>query len=332
MQPLDEQKAILKAAHQEIMEYIAFPIHVVKPDKVKDEYKQLVQALGSIDAWYQFKIKAKAFLKAYEALCPDPEILRYTEDMKWIALFLEYGALSFEKKESFTLKDYSAKIRDMLNAQLDVTGIKTLIRLKHITDPDFFEDFKTTGKDEEEIRDTVLRKVSELKKTITERVADNPQEYETFSERILALIRKFESGLVDAADILKQAEDLAKDVVDEDNAHKKTGLTKNAYGIWKILEAFKPKAARAAGQPSEAAEKDEEFTANGLLRLQKIALDIDGIYLSDQTAPIGWHLKEQLRKELRQMVRHIALEAELDWRQVPVEVEKYAMKHYIKIG
>jgi hypothetical protein len=37
--------------------------------------------------------------------------------------------------------------------------------------------------------------------------------------------------------------------------------------------------------------------------LEQVALQIDGIYGSDATAPAGWHLKEQLRKELRQQVR-----------------------------
>jgi len=328
---LDERKAMLKGAHREVMGYISFPIHVRKAEKVKEEYKELIQVLGTIDVWYQFKIKAKVFLKAYESLCPDPEILIYTEDMKWVALFLEYGALSFEKKEEFSIKNYSAKIREMLNTQLSISGIKTLIQLKHITDPDFFEDFKVEGKEKEEIRDTVLRKVSELKKVITERVSDNPQEYGPFSKRILELIQKLESGLVDATDLLNQAEALAKDVIDEDNAHKKTGLTKNAYGILKILEAFKPKIEREKGQAYEAREPKSDYTENELKRLQKIALEIEDIYVSDDTAPIGWHIKEQLRQDLRMMVRHIAVEAELDWHEIPGEVEKYALKHFIKV-
>lgn len=327
---LDERKTMLKVAHREVMQYIMFPIHVKKADKVGDEFKQLIQALGAIDMWYQFKIKAKAFLKAYEALCPDPEILLYTEDMKWIVLFIEYGALFFEKKESFSIRNYSAKIRELLNTHLSVSGLKTLIQLKHITDPDFFEDFKPEGKDKEEIRDTVLRKVSELKKVIRERVSDNPQEYEPFSKRILALIRKLESGLVDATDLLKEAEKLAKDVIDEDNAHKKTGLTRNGYGIWKILEAFKPTSEKGEGEAIEVKDPKPKYNDIELLRLQKIAIEIENIYVSDETAPVGWHLKEQLRKELRMQVRHIALQAELDWRLVPVEVEKYALKHFIK--
>ncbi|MBV5334427.1 MAG: type I restriction endonuclease subunit R [Sulfuricurvum sp.] len=329
LHPLDELKANLKATHREVMAYIKFPIHY--SNEIKDECKRLIQDLGSIDVWLLFKIKAKAFLKAYESLSPDPEILHYTNDMKWIAMFLEYGALSFEKKESFSLKNYSAKIREILATYLNVSGIKTLIQLKHITDPDYFEDFNPAGLDDGAIRDTVLRKLSGLKKEIRERTSDSPQEYEPFSKRILELIQKFESGLVDASDLLKQAEALAKDVLSEDDAHKKSGLSKNAYGIWKILEAFKPVEEKKKGKATEAKEPNPEYEAE-LKRLQKIALQIEDVYTNDATAPIGWYLKETLRKELRMMVRHIALESGLDWQQVPVEVEKYALKHFIKVS
>ncbi len=326
---LDELKASLKAAHREVMQYIKFPRKGRAEEK--EEYRKLIQALGTIDIWYEFKIKAQVFIKAYEALCPDPDILQYTDDLKWIALFISVATLEFEKKESFSITHYSEKIREMLDKHLNVSGIKTLIQLKHITDPDFFNEFNPEGKSETDIRDTVLRKVSELKKTITERTEDNPQEYESFSKRILELIQRFESGLVDATALLKEAEQLAKDVVEEDNAHNKTGLTKNAYGIWKILEAFKPKKEREQKQPSEVKEKEAGYSEEELKRLQKVALDIENIYASDETAPIGWQYKEQLKKELRSQVKHIAFEAELDWQQVPVEVEKFALKHFVKV-
>ncbi|HNY18138.1 MAG TPA: type I restriction endonuclease subunit R, partial [Treponemataceae bacterium] len=326
---LDELKANLKATHREAMRYVKFPIHY--DNDINEAYWRLIQDLGTVDVWFQFKIKANAFIKAYEALCPDPFILDYTEDVKWVSTFLTKGINKFEHNDAFSPKNYSAKIRDMLDKHLTVSGIKTLIQLKHITDPDFFEDFKAEGKSEPDIRDTVLRKVTELKKTITERTEENPQEYEPFSKRILELIKRLDSGLVDVAELLKDAERLARDLVDEDNAHRKTGLTKNAYGIWKILEAFKPKRERDKKQPTEANEKEATYSEEELKRLQKVAQEIEGIYASDETAPVGWQHKEELKKELRSEVRHIAFEAELDWQRVPTEVEKFALKHFAKV-
>ena len=58
-------------------------------------------------------------------------------------------------------------------------------------------------------------------------------------------------------------------------------------------------------------------------RLLKLSRQIDGLYGSDETAPTGWHLKDQLRKELRQAVRyrsHVAGLEEL--REVAHRVEE----------
>ena len=46
------------------------------------------------------------------------------------------------------------------------------------------------------------------------------------SQRVMELIRRFESGLVDAVQMLKEAEELSKDIIKEDNAYKKSGLNK----------------------------------------------------------------------------------------------------------
>lgn len=66
--------------------------------------------------------------------------------------------------------------------------------------------------------------------------------------------------------------------------------------------------------------------------LARLALDVHAIYASDRTAPAGWHLKEQLRKELRQKVREAVFPYGLEgWkREIPARVEEYALRAYLK--
>ena len=105
-----------------------------KKDELRAEFLGLIQALGTEDMWFTFSRKARAFIKAYEVLSPDPEVLKYSDDMKWVAMFLPYATRHFEQREDVTLKDYSAKIREMLERHLDVTGISTVIKLRTLTD------------------------------------------------------------------------------------------------------------------------------------------------------------------------------------------------------
>ena len=63
-----------------------------------------------------------------------------------------------------------------------------------------------------------------------------------------------------------------------------------------------------------------------------MAIHIDDLYTSDDTAPKGWHLKEQMRKELRIQVRRMICKLDLkDWKFIPQKIEEYAIKHYEKI-
>jgi type I restriction enzyme, R subunit len=115
----------------------------------------------------------------------------------------------------------------------------------------------------------------------------------------------------------------------EETAHAASGLSPQVYGIYKILEALRP----ATGK---VAESKPGFGGNGgpdgADPLEQVAIQIDGNYGSDTTAPAGWHLKEQLRKELRQQVRKILHPTGLTgWKdELPARVEEYALKTYLK--
>ena len=59
---------------------------------------------------------------------------------------------------------------------------------------------------------------------------------------------------------------------------------------------------------------------------------IDSLYASDDTAPMHWQDKPQLRKGLRGKVRRLVKDLGLEgWaKQVPQAVEHYAVLHYSK--
>ena len=61
-------------------------------------------------------------------------------------------------------------------------------------------------------------------------------------------------GLDTAAEILKDMENLSNDLIKEEKAYIKTGLTKTAHGIYKILDAFQEHNKRDV-KSNQAAEK-----------------------------------------------------------------------------
>ena len=323
MRNLDELADILKVAHREVMDLIR---QVCRTDDVKADVKAVIAHLATEDRWYIFRSKADAFVKAYQALTPDKRVLPFQVDLKFVGACIPYGKLHFEKIEETDWKKYSQKVREMLDEHLEVTGLKTVCKLRSLTDPGFWKDFESP----KDIKTAAVRKLSELKKETSERAAKNPARYEKFSDRIKELIEKFNAGLVEAQETLGLAQKVAEEVVAEDEAHKDTGLNERAYSIAAILEKFKKPPEMAAEPPGEY--DAGETSKPKLTPMQEAARAIDALYSSEDEAPPHWQDKAQLKKELRRRVRKLVMPLGLEgWkREIPLEVEHYAVLHYAR--
>lgn len=311
MRNLDDLRSQLRAAHAEV-------INLMKgikrgTDDLKGEFDALVERLRPEDAWFTFRRKAREFISAYGALSPDTAILAYTDDLKWIATFIRYATQVLEKKEAFDHKSYSAKIREMLDEHLEATGISTTVKLRSITDPNFWDDFDIEDMTEDDIKTAAIRKTTELRKTVSEKVSENPLQFAKFSDRLRELLQKLDGSQLSWADKMKMAEELAKDIDAESNAHEGTDLSKNAHGIYRILETFLP---------------DGHADGQSVLDL---AGHVTGLYENDGSAPILWQDKSELKKGLRQQVRKQAHSFGLEnWKEIPDKVEEFAVKHMSK--
>ncbi|ANM03192.1 type I site-specific deoxyribonuclease HsdR subunit protein [Rhizobium phaseoli] len=308
MRDLDDVRNQLRAAHSAVAALMK-PLKrkAIDKDALKTEYDAFVKLLGTEDKWFDFKAKARSFIAFYETLSPDPSVLEFTADLKWVANFLLYGTQHFEKRQAFDQMNYSEKIREMLEKHLEATGLSVTVKLRHITDPEFWEDFDPAEKTEEDLMTAAIRKTTELRKTVTERIDDSPHQYGKFSERLRQLLEKLESAQLSWSEKLKAAEELAKDITAEDAAHVEAGLSPGAYGILQILNGF------TSGPEGE-----------------DLAIRLEGLYTDPVTAPAGWWEKDGLRKSLRQQVRSMAHLAGLtQLREIPEEVEAYALKHFV---
>ena len=322
-----ELRARLDTAHKETFDILK---GIVRGTDPKADAKAALDRLGSEDAWFVFRRKAKAFFDAYAALAPDPYVLNFKDDLKWVAVIVSLGASRFEHKEEIDFRDYSEKIRQMLTQHLEVTGLTTLVKLRAITDPQFWFDFDSE-KREGDLKTAAVRKLNELKKILNDKVAESPAQYGKFSERVRDLIEKFEKGQMDAAELLKAAEEVAKSVVEEGRAYQKSKLDEKPFAVWKLLSSMIESGGDDKSPVADAASSENAANDDGLSKLEQAALDIATVYDGNDSAPPGWHLKPELMKELRQKVRRIARDAGVDrWKDVPEAVEQYAVRAWLK--
>ena len=335
MHDIDELRSELKQAHYEVMQYLKeIKLDTDPTDKkgLKAEIDLLLNALKTEDKWLTFKRKAKVFMRAYQALSPDPFVLDYKRDLKFVALILPVGTQRFENEEHIDLKSYSGKIREMLEEELTVSGIRDIVKVRSLNDGDFWKDFETKDKSPEDLKTAAVRKATELKKTISDKIKDNEYQYSKFSERLQEIIQKLQEKQIAVLEILELQKDLSDDLVKEENEYKKSGLNKKAHGVFRILEAFKNPTEKNDTDNKKTDGETKEPEKADLSVLQKVALEIDDLYASDSTAPVGWHTKDQQKKEIRQKIRMMVFPLGLnDWKGIPSKVEEFALKHYIKI-
>jgi type I restriction enzyme R subunit len=333
MRDLEVERDALSQAHRELFALI--PGVRRHTGDLSAEYDALLAAVGGDEAmWYQFRRKADAFVRAYESLSPDPAILDYQKDLKWVVGAIQYLTPFVEKEVPPDLSGVSGKIRQLLEQHLDVTGLRTVVTVRQLTDPEFQDDFDLTDKTPQELRRATIRKATELKRITYDKKQQNPLRYETFSERVLEVIRRFEQNQLEAAEALKAFEEITEDLRAEDRAHESSGLNERAYGVLKILESLAgDEDGSGEGRVREGQGDGAGAGGTGPDRLKRLAEEIDDLYGGDATAPAGWHLKDQLRRELRSQVRYRAHQAGIrEVREVSARVEDYALRHYVRVS
>jgi len=317
----------LAAAYQDLSKLTT----AVKPGSgnVKAEMDTMLASLSGEDEWYTFKGRATAFLKAYESLSPDPFILDYTDYMKWIAAFMAYGKLRFEPGEDFDLRKYSAKVREMLREYLEVSGMVSIIKLRTLAE---LQPQEIIGESTQDLNAAAIRRGSELTKVLREKTAENPLRYEKFSARVMEILHQLEARQVDAAEALGSLDEVLTGVRKEEQSYRSSGMNEKAYGVYRLLQEYLKD--ETDDTETETGEHGEGKTLMDWIR--ELAEDIDELYSSDAEAPVGWHMKSQLKKSLRQKVRAMAHEAGLkDAKKLmplPHKVEEFALRFYVKVG
>ena len=102
-----------------------------------------ISVLQAEDAWFEFLGKANDFLVAYGKLSPNPRVFEYKMDRNYVGSIIPYGKTHFEcSTEEIDWRQYSQKIREILDQHLKVTRSSTVMKLRSLADPRFWEDFE----------------------------------------------------------------------------------------------------------------------------------------------------------------------------------------------
>lgn len=306
MRDLDELRDKLKGSHREVMEM--FKGVKRNTGKPLDEITYAVERLSNLDIWYMFKARLKRFSNLYNSLSPDPSVLQYKDDLKWVAVVYAQGKLKYEPlDESIDYREYGAKVKDIIDEHLKATGLKKLVELKDLSDPDFFK-FDNTITPEQ----NALKKSTSLKRILRIKVEKNPIVFKKFSEYLEQLIKDYDEKQIETADVIKKLDELARKINEEEELLEKNGLNRNANSFLLLLEE---------NATYEVVSNED---------LKEKAMEIDELFETNPNACYEWQKKEDAVRELKKEVKRKTIGVVKDREGFANKAIEYAKVNYYK--
>ncbi|GAB6152792.1 HsdR family type I site-specific deoxyribonuclease [Desulfosporosinus burensis] len=305
MRDIKELKQLLKHANAELM---AMFRSVKRHSDPKEDITSAMTVIDTEDKWYIFKKRLKTFSTLYNSISPDPYVLNFSEDLKWAAVILSYGMLKFESKEHFDFKEYGEKVRNLVNEHLVAKGIVNLVKLKNLSDPDFFKEEIAPYGDS-----AALKKAESIRKTLRIKLKENPIAYHQFSEMLEKLIEDYNAGRIQTAEVLKKYDELARKINDQQNDEEKDSFGKNINSFLKLLKLYVPKDSQV--NKADLKEKAEE---------------IHEIFETNENACFEWQKKEGSIRELTKLVKRSVIGLVQDRDQFAQKVIEYSKVNYYK--
>jgi type I restriction enzyme, R subunit len=134
---------------------------------------------------------------------PESQINRYKAGFR----FFHNLRISVRQRyaETIDYKDYEQKIRNLMNQHITSTEVKPITELVNIFDREAFASEVEKIEGTAAKADTIAYRV---KKTLTMRLAENPQTYRRFSQLISETIEAYRAGRLSEAEYLKRMQDI----------------------------------------------------------------------------------------------------------------------------
>jgi type I restriction enzyme R subunit len=264
--------------------------------------------LSSLDIWYLFKARLKKFSSIFNSLSPDPCVLDYKDDLKWLAVVYSQGKLKYEPlDESIDYREYGAKVKEIIDEHLVATGLKKLVKLKDLSDPDFFKlDDSITPEQ------NTLKKSTSIKRILRVKIERNPIIYKKFSDYLEKLLKDFEENRVEFADRIRRLDELAREIAKAEEGVEEEGLNRNAGSFMHLLE------------------EDANFEVVSKDDLKEKAMEIDELFETNPNACYEWQKKDDSIRELKKEIKRKTIGVVKDREGFVNKVIEYAKKNYFK--
>ncbi|NKE74477.1 type I restriction endonuclease subunit R [Ochrobactrum intermedium] len=196
-----------------------------KPVKNKKDMEQFEQFLADEAIRQEFYERLKAFSRCLHISLSSDKLFDVFDETKIDAMKRDWKQFSelrrsvqLRYQETIDVKEFEPKIQKLLDDHVVAMPAETIIEMVNINDPDALKAVvEETGVSEASRADRIA---SATRRTITEKMDEDPTFYRKFSELLEETIRDYRAKRISERDYLKNVVDLASKVARKDRGRE----------------------------------------------------------------------------------------------------------------
>ena len=196
-----------------------------KPVKNKKDMEQFEQFLADEAIRQEFYERLKAFSRCLHISLSSDKLFDVFDEAKIDAMKKDWKQFSelrrsvqLRYQETVDVKEFEPKIQKLLDDHVVAMPAETIIEMVNINDPDALKAVvEETGVSEASRADRIA---SATRRTITEKMDEDPTFYRSFSELLEETIRDYRAKRISERDYLKNVVDLASKVARKDRGRE----------------------------------------------------------------------------------------------------------------
>ncbi len=261
----------------------------------RNDLDALIEILTPEDTRESFEHDFKEFSKYMDLVLPDPEALKYQDDLKFLAKTRAAARTAFYD-ENLNLQEIGEKVKKLIKDVISAEESIQLIPPTKIDNTNFIKLIKSYGS--VKTRSSII--IKKARKVIEKNESTNPAYYKSLKQRLEEIIENLKNTKFEDAQSFNQLQKLLQKLFSEGKRASDEGLTKIQFSIYSSLQnAFDD-------------EKSKELTMT-------ISKNLELLQVSN------WPEKENIQKEMRAKIKDILREQSLDFdktQSLAIEIVK----------
>jgi type I restriction enzyme R subunit len=179
-----KSKDELKSTHSKLNEF--FKKYGIS--NWRENFEECIDLLADEEIRNEFINYARRFDRAMDKVLPDPEALKYVEDLKIIS-FIKESARNRYRDDRLSIKDASNKIREIVEEYLISQGINPKIPPLPLLSEAFVQELekKSPKATTEELKRAIIQYIEEHSE-------EDPEFYERFSDRLKKVLEEYKEN------------------------------------------------------------------------------------------------------------------------------------------